>query len=67
MYRSTKIQTTISTLKEIQQAGVSLTEATRSLHRNENVPFDDIWPAIMQLRQISEKEAMQLTKQWCVP
>jgi hypothetical protein len=65
MYGTKRIQKTISALEEIQQAGVTLAEATKSLHRKENVPFDDIWPAIMKIRQISEKEAMQLTKEWC--
>lgn len=65
MYGSKKIQETISALEEIQKAGVTLAEATKSLHRKENVPFDDIWPAIMTLREIGEKEAMQLTKEWC--
>ncbi len=66
MYGIREIQTTISALREIQQAGMTLAEATRLLHRKENVPFDDIWPAIMHTCQISEKEAMQLTKEWCV-
>ena len=65
MYDSNKTQKTISALEEIQQAGVTLAEATKSLHRKENVPFDDIWPAIMKIRETSEKEAMQLTKEWC--
>ena len=65
MQQTQNIQNTISALEEIQQAGVTLAEATKSLHRKENVPFDDIWPAIMKIRQISEKEAMKLTKEWC--
>ena len=66
MYRTEKLQTTISTLKELQQSGVTLAEASRSLHKKDNIPFDDIWPAIMCIRQISEKEAMRLTKDWCL-
>ena len=66
MYDSIKIQETISNLKKMQQAGISLAEATKSLHLDEHVPFDDIWPAIMKLHHLSEKEAMQLTKEWCV-
>jgi hypothetical protein len=50
----------------MQQTGITLAEATKSLHRKDNVPFDDIWPAIMKIRQTSEKEAMQITKDWCV-
>ena len=65
MYRTKKLQTTISTLKEIQQTGMTLAEATRSLYRKANVSFDDIWPAIMCICEISEKEAMRLTKEWC--
>ena len=65
MYEFRNVEKTISALKEIQDVGVTLAEATKSLHRKENVPFDDIWPAIMKIRQISEKEAMQLTKEWC--
>jgi hypothetical protein len=65
MYRSKKILETISALNEIQQSGVTLAEATKSLHKKQNVPFDDIWPAVMKMRQTSEKQAMQLTKQWC--
>ena len=66
MYRTKKLQATISTLKELQQSGVTLAEASRTLHKKEHIPFDDIWPAIMCLRQISEKEAMRLTKEWCL-
>ena len=65
MYRSIKVQATITSLKETQQAGVILSEAVRSFHRKGNVSFDEIWPAIMYMRQISEKEAMRLTKDWC--
>ena len=65
MYGTKKIQETISALEEIQQTGVSLTEATKSLHMKEYIPFDDIWPAIMNICQTSEKEAMRLTKEWC--
>ena len=65
MYGNKNIQNTISALEEMQQAGVTLAEATNSLHRKENVPFDELWPAIMKIRQISEKEAMRLTKGWC--
>ena len=66
MYRSIKIQETLASLKEMQQAGLTLAEATYSLHREKDIPFDDIWPAIMKILETSEKEAMQLTKQWCV-
>jgi len=65
MYGDKNIGKTISALEQLQEAGVTLAEATKSLHRKENIPFDDIWPAIMKIRQISEKEAMQLTKEWC--
>ena len=65
MYKTNKILETLSALNEIQQSGVTLAEAVKSLHRKEAIPFDDIWPAVMQIRQTSEKEAMQLTKQWC--
>jgi len=65
MYEYKNIKKTVSELEEIQEAGVTLAEATKLLHRKENVPFDDIWPAIMKIRQISEKEAMSLTKEWC--
>jgi len=66
MYGGKKIQITISALKDAQQAGITLAEATRLLHRKRNIPFDDLWPAIMQIHQISENEAMRLTKDWCV-
>ncbi len=65
MYRTKKILETISTLDEMQQSGVTLAEAVKLLHQKETIPFDDIWPAIMKLCQTSEKEAMQLTKEWC--
>lgn len=65
MYRTKKTQQTISALEAIQQTGASLAEAIESLHLKENVAFDDIWPAIMKIRQLSEKEAMQLTKECC--
>ena len=64
MYRSKNIQETISALADIQQSGVTLEEATKLLHLNKNVSFDDIWLAIIKIRQLSEKEAMQLTKKW---
>jgi len=65
MYGYKSIENTISALVVTQKAGVTLAEATRSIHSNDNVSFDDIWPAIMKIRQLSEKEAMQLTKKWC--
>ena len=65
MYRAKKIQQTISSLKSTQQAGASLEEAIESLHVEQNIAFDDIWPAIMKIRQLSEKQAMQLTKECC--
>ena len=66
MYDSIKIQQTISALEDMQQAGISLAAATKSLHQNEHVPFDDLWLAIIKIRQVSEKEAMQFTKECCV-
>lgn len=66
MYRNKNIEETLSSLKKLQQAGLSLEQATKTLHKKENVPFDDIWPAIMRLRQLSEKEAMRSTKDWCL-
>ena len=65
-YANRNIENIISSLEEIQKAGVSLAEATKSLHMKENIPFDDIWPAIIQLLQLSEKEAMRTTKEWCL-
>lgn len=65
MYKRQQIQEVLSALEKMQQAGVALSEACKSLHRKQNVPFDDIWPAVMIIRQLSEREAMQLTKQWC--
>ena len=65
MYRTKKIQQSISALEAIQQNGVTLAEAIELLHIKKNVAFDDIWPAIMRIRQLSEKEAMQLTKECC--
>ena len=56
----------ISKLVEIQGTGVTLAEAIHKLHKKENVPFDDIWPAVMIIQQVSEREAMQLTKEWCL-
>ena len=67
MYDYRNTQKTVSALNEIQQADATLAEATKSLHRKQHVPFDDIWPAIMVIRQVSEKEAMQLAKAWCGP
>jgi len=52
-------------IEEIRQADVSIAEAIKRLHQKENMPFDKIWPAIMKIRQVSEKEAMSLTKRWC--
>lgn len=65
MYKTKKILETISILDEMQQSGVTLAEAVKSLHQKETIPFDDIWPAVMTIHQTSEKEAMQLTKEWC--
>ena len=65
MYRSKEIQITISALQAIQQNGTSLAEAIELLHIKKNVAFDDIWPAVMEVCQLSEKEAMQLTKECC--
>jgi len=56
----------VSTREEIQAEGVTLAESIISPHRKEGVPFDDIWPAVMIIRQVSEREAMQLTKDWCL-
>ena len=64
MWNRAKTNTMVAALKETTKAGISLAEATKSLHAKENVPFDDIWPAVMILRQVSEKEAMRLTKEW---
>lgn len=66
MWNSTKTDSIISALKQSQGAGVSLAEAINSLHNLDKVPFDDIWPAVMVIRQVSEKEALQLTKEWCI-
>lgn len=65
MYRTKKIQQTISALDAMQQTGASLAEAVESLYVEQNIPFDNIWPAIMVVCQLSEKEATQLTKQDC--
>lgn len=65
MYRSRNTQQTLSALDALLQNGASLADAIETLHIQKNVPFDDIWPAIMKLCQLSEKEAMQLTKQNC--
>lgn len=65
MYRSETIQQTLSALDALLQNGTSLADAIETLHIEKNIPFDDIWPAIMQFCQLSEKEAMQLTKQHC--
>lgn len=65
MYSTKKIQQTISTLEAMLQTGASIEDAIESLHVEQNIPFDDIWPAIMRICQLSEKEAMQLTKQHC--
>jgi len=65
MYETKQILKAISTLKECQLTGVTLAQATELLHKNYGFSFDDIWPAIMKLRQVSEKEAMRLTKEWC--
>ena len=56
----------ITTLEEAQATGVTLAEAIHSLHGKDNVPFDDLWPAVMIIQQVSEREAMQLTKEWCL-
>ena len=65
MYRTKEIQKTISALQAIQQNGTSLAEAIELLRIKKNVTFDDIWPAVMKIRQLSEKEAMRLTKECC--
>lgn len=65
MYQSRNIQQTLSALDALLQNGVSLANAIETLHIVQNIPFDDIWPAIMQRCQLSEKEAMQFTKQHC--
>jgi len=67
MLYTSDIQNIISMMEQIRQADVTLAEATKHLHQKENIPFDKIWPAIMKIQQLSEKEAMSLTKEWCTP
>lgn len=59
-------KTIIATLNEKQAAGMTLSEAVHALHVQDKVPFDDIWPALMRLQQVSEKEAMRFTKACCL-
>jgi len=66
MLNKHKTTIVISALEEVQAAGVTLAEAVQLLHSKENVPFDAIWPAVMIIQQVSEREAMQLTKEWCL-
>lgn len=66
MLNAKRTKEIISLLEEIQKAELSLAEATKLLYQEENVPFDDIWPAIMVIEQISEKQALQRTKDWCL-
>ncbi len=56
---------TISELEEIQEAGTSLEEAVKSLHRKENVGLMLIWPAIVEIRGVGKKEAKILANKWC--
>jgi len=65
MYRTETIQNTVAALEKIQQDGMTLAQATKVLHKDKKIPFDDIWPAIMRIQQLSEKEAMRTTKEWC--
>jgi hypothetical protein len=66
MLYNSDIQDIISMIEEIRQTDATLAEAARCLYQKENIPFDNIWPAIMKIRQLSEKEAMSLTKEWCI-
>lgn len=65
MTYTSDIHDIISMIEDIQQANLTLAEAANRLHQKENIPFDKIWPAIMKIQQLSEKEAMSLTKEWC--
>ena len=65
MYQSRNIQQTLTALDALLQKGTSLADAIETLHIVQNIPFDDIWPASMLHCQLSEKEAMQFTKNHC--
>ena len=65
MYRTKNLTQTIYLLKEMQNKGMPLSEAIKQLYSKENFLFDDLWPAVMSINMVSEKEAMQLTKEWC--
>jgi len=65
MEQTRTTQQTISELEEIQEAGVTLGEAVKSLHKKENVEPLYIWPAIMEICSVNENEARNLTNNWC--
>lgn len=65
MFGRKKVQEVISSLLELQQTGMELPEALALVYVQENIEFDDIWPAVMKIHQLSEKEAMYLTKKYC--
>lgn len=66
MTDSQKTKEVIAALEKFQATGITLTEAIKQLYKNESVAFDDIWPAVMQIEQVSEREAMRLTKDGCL-
>ncbi|KZZ59026.1 hypothetical protein A3762_06335 [Oleiphilus sp. HI0125] len=55
----------IQDLNEIQSVGVTLEEATLSYHKKEEVSFEEIWPAILQILETDETHAKELATQWC--
>ena len=49
----------------MQTKGMPLAEVALLLCPKENVLFDDIWSAVMSKNMVSEKAAIQVTKEWC--
>lgn len=66
MYNSVKLQRTISALNDLQQSGASLAQAANTLYSSNDYNFDELWLAVMTIAQLSEKEAMRLTKDWVI-
>lgn len=60
-----RISGVVTALREIMTAGVSLEEASKSLHRKEDVPLSGMAAAIGILLDTDSKDAMRKAEQWC--
>ena len=58
------IDETISALKEIQEAGVAIEEASVTLHKKEGVSINLIAGAVSLMQSIHVDDAQLLVKEW---